>query len=53
MLFMAPIIKKGGFLEKRSAIATITDLASNKDQNIEQEENEEENLEDFIAENRD
>ena len=46
-------LKASGFLEKRSAIVTITDLATNKDQNIEQEENEEENLEDFIAENRD
>tara|TARA_Y100000590_G_C15561304_1_gene954875 strand:- start:223 stop:861 length:639 start_codon:yes stop_codon:yes gene_type:complete len=45
-------LKASGFLEKRSAIATITDLAEEKD-NISIEENlieEQENLDDFIPE---
>ena len=46
-------LKESGFLEKRSAIATITDLASNNDEvSIHEEINEEENLDDFIAENK-
>jgi len=45
-------LKASGFLEKRSAIATITDLADNQDtddnKNIDKED---EKLEDFIPEN--
>ena len=45
-------LKASGFLEKRSAIATITDLAKNDELPlIEKEEAEEENLDDFIAKN--
>ena len=45
-------LKASGFLEKRSAIATITDLASDKDNLLpEDKEIHEENLEDFIAKN--
>tara|TARA_Y100001970_G_scaffold287297_1_gene411638 strand:- start:1324 stop:1950 length:627 start_codon:yes stop_codon:yes gene_type:complete len=44
-------LKASGFLEKRSAIATITDLASNNDDlNYQEEEDQEENLNDFIPE---
>ena len=40
-------------LEKKSAIATITDLASNNEEaSIHEEINEEENIDDFIAENK-
>ena len=46
-------LKESGFLEKRSAIATITDLASNNEEvSIHEEINEEENIDDFIAENK-
>ena len=45
-------LKASGFLEKRSAIATITDLASDKDNLLpEDKEIHEENLDDFIAKN--
>ena len=43
-------LKASGFLEKRSAIATITDVAIKNDQFKEQEIEEEENLHDFISE---
>ena len=44
-------LQASGFLEKRSAIATITDLASNNDDlNYQEVENEEEDLNDFIPE---
>ena len=43
-------LKASGFLEKRSAIATITDVAANNELNVEQEIEEEETLEDFISE---
>ena len=43
-------LKASGFLEKRSAIATITDIASKNDQIEEQEIEEEETLDDFISE---
>ncbi len=42
-------LKASGFLEKRSAIATITDIANKKDLNSENENEEEENLDDFIS----
>ena len=43
-------LKASGFLEKRSAIATITDLAQNNDLNTEEIELiDNENLDDFIA----
>ena len=46
-------LKASGFLEKRSAIATITDIASSNDEFHNEEEGEdEENLDDFIAENK-
>ncbi|MDC6448424.1 SMC-Scp complex subunit ScpB [Alphaproteobacteria bacterium] len=41
-------LKASGFLEKRSAIATITDIADNNDQIIEQDIEEDETLDDFI-----
>ena len=43
-------LKASGFLEKRSAIATISDIAKNTDQIYEKEIEEEESLEDFISE---
>ena len=43
-------LKASGFLEKRSAIATITDIASKNEDLHEQESDEEETLEDFISE---
>ncbi len=42
-------LKASGFLEKRSAIATITDIANTSDLNID-DEVEEETLDDFISE---
>ena len=47
-------LKASGFLEKKSAIATISDLASNNEEliNHEEEENDEDNLDDFIPNNR-
>jgi len=46
-------LKASGFLEKRSAIATITDLASAEDEIFKEESTEEnESLEDFIPENK-
>jgi len=45
-------LKSSGFLDKRSAIATITDLASNEENiNLTEIETEEENIDDFIPEN--
>tara|TARA_B100000029_G_scaffold495962_1_gene561613 strand:- start:6014 stop:6661 length:648 start_codon:yes stop_codon:yes gene_type:complete len=47
-------LKASGFLEKRSAIATITDLASNDENlNISEIESEDDNIDDFIPENID
>mgnify|MGYP001159999473 CR=1 FL=1 len=43
-------LKASGFLEKRSAIATITDIANVDDQSDDQDIEEEETLEDFIPE---
>lgn len=43
-------LKASGFLEKRSAIATITDIANKNDLVEENEIEEEENLDDFISE---
>jgi len=43
-------LKASGFLEKRSAIATITDIANKNEQMEELEIEEEETLEDFISE---
>ena len=43
-------LKASGFLEKRSAIATITDIANQNDQINEHEVEEEETLDDFILE---
>jgi segregation and condensation protein B len=44
-------LKASGFLEKRSAIATITDIANSNDQlEVQELEEEEESLEDFISE---
>ena len=42
-------LKSSGFLEKRSAIATITDVASKNDIIEDQEIHEEESLEDFLS----
>ena len=45
-------LKASGFLDKRSAIATITDLANNGDELSDSEDkDEEENLDDFISNN--
>ena len=45
-------LKASGFLEKRSAIATISDLAKNDELDLaDANENEEENLDDFIPKN--
>ena len=45
-------LKASGFLDKRSAIATITDLANNEDKLYDNaEDNDEENLDDFITNN--
>ena len=46
-------LKASGFLDKRSAIATISDLAQNDDfdENIENSDTAEENLDDFIQSN--
>ena len=43
-------LKASGFLEKKSAIATISDLASNNEEliNHDEEENDDDNLDDFI-----
>ena len=47
-------LKASGFLDKRSAIATITDLASNDENlNISEIESEDDNIDDFISENID
>ncbi len=43
-------LKASGFLEKRSAIATITDIAGKNDLIEEQEIEEDESLDDFISE---
>ena len=43
-------LKASGFLDKRAAIATISDLATN-DQNIDSDNEEDENLDDFIQNN--
>ena len=43
-------LKASGFLEKRSAIAKITDIANNMDVKEDIENDEDENLEDFISE---
>ena len=43
-------LKASGFLEKRSAIATISDIAEQNDLITDQEIEDEENLEDFISE---
>ena len=43
-------LKASGFLEKRSAIATITDIASKNNPSEEVEVEEEETLDDFIPE---
>ena len=43
-------LKASGFLEKRSAIATITDIAGKNEEIEAQEDNDEETLEDFIPE---
>ena len=43
-------LKASGFLEKRSAIATITDIAGKNDLIEEQDIEEEETLDDFIPE---
>ena len=44
-------LKASGFLEKKSAILTISDLATNDDiKTIEKENGEEENIDDFITE---
>ena len=42
-------LKASGFLEKRSAISTITDIAEQNDPTSHQENEEEETLEDFIS----
>ena len=42
-------LKASGFLEKRSAIATITDIAKNDIHDYDQENDEEETLDDFIS----
>ena len=42
-------LKASGFLEKRSAIATITDIASKNTPTDDSEVEEEETLEDFIS----
>jgi len=44
-------LKASGFLEKRSAIATISDIAKNEELDIDDNEEENENLDDFIREN--
>ena len=43
-------LKASGFLDKRAAIATISDIATN-DENIETDNEEDENLDDFIQNN--
>ena len=45
-------LKASGFLEKRSAIATITDIAGKNEEIEAQVSDDEENLEDFIPEER-
>ena len=42
-------LKASGFLEKRSAIATITDIAINNNSTADADVEEEETLEDFIS----
>ena len=42
-------LKASGFLEKRSAIATITDIAINNNPTTDADVEEEETLEDFIS----
>jgi hypothetical protein len=45
-------LKASGFLDKRAAIATISDLANKVTEDaeiLEEDNNEEENLEDFIS----
>ena len=42
-------LKASGFLEKRSAIATITDIAINNNPTADADVEEEETLEDFIS----
>ena len=43
-------LRASGFLEKRSAIATITDIANKNDEISDIENEEDEKLEDFISE---
>ena len=43
-------LKASGFLEKRSAIAKISDIAEQNDLNTDQENDEQETLEDFMSE---
>jgi len=45
-------LKASGFLEKRSAIATISDIATNQQDLNTEDQEEEENLDDFLAENK-
>ena len=47
-------LKASGFLEKKSSISAITDLADNFENShlLNEESNEEENLDDFIAPNK-
>ena len=45
-------LKASGFLEKRSAIATISDIAENPIDLNNDEQEEEENLDDFLTENK-
>ena len=48
-------LKASGFLDKRAAIATISDIANNnldEEKNIHQDETEEENLDDFISDDQ-
>ena len=45
-------LKASGFLEKRSAIATISDIAENSLDLSSEEQEDEENLDDFLTENK-
>ena len=42
-------LKASGFLDKRAAISTISDLSKIENENIEIDNDEEESLEDFIT----
>ena len=44
-------LKASGFLDKRAAIATISDLAKNDDNNLDNLDSEENNIDDFIQSN--